>query len=132
EPAHKFELHTVVNVSEILSVGMRPLKPGILGFGGGTYEIDYFEKQIMLDVPDAFNDPKTISIEALWTQPWFTNHMNDELELQFAEAQLFGIGVRLLGSIHCYENTLKDDPNFLIHILSLKNQNHLSLNEILF
>lgn len=132
EPAHQFELHTVVTVNEVLSKGTIPLQSGILGLGGGSYEVDYFEKQIMLDIPNAFNNPKTVSVEALWTQPWFSNYMNDELEIQFAEAQTFGLGVRLLGSIHRHENSMEDDPNFLIRILSLKNQNRLSLNEILF
>ena len=133
EPIHKFELHTVINVSEILSVGTRPIIPGLLGIGGGgSYEVDYFKKEIMLDIPNAYNDPKTVSVEALWTQPWFSNYINDELDLQFTEAQTFGINVRLLGSIHRYETTLEDDPNFLIRILSLKNQNRLTNNEILF
>lgn len=132
EPIHKFELHTVVNVSEVLSMGMKPMIPGMLGFGGDVYEIDYFEKEIRLDCVDAFKNPKTISIEALWAQPWFTNYMNDELDLQFSEAQVFGLDVKLLGSFQPYETTLKDDPDFLIQILSLKNQNYLSLNEVLF
>lgn len=132
EPTHQYELHTVVNVLEILSQGTSPIKPGILAIGGGTYEVDYFDKCLSLHLPDAFDDPKTVSIAALWTQPWFSNCVNDELRLQFIEAETFGLGVRLLGSIHRYENTLEDDPNFLIRILSLKNQNYLSLNEILF
>ena len=132
EPLHQYELHTVVNVSEILSVGTRPITPGILGLGGGSYEVDYFEKEVMLDLPNAFDDPKTISIEALWTQPWFSNYINDELDLQFTEAQTFGLSVRLLGSFHRYEKTIEDDPDFLIRILSLKNQSRLTSNEILF
>lgn len=132
EPTHKYELHTVVNVLEILSSGTRPLTPGILALGGGTYEADYFEKSITFDLPNAFSDPKTVSIAALWTQPWFSNYINDELSLQFSEAEAYGITVRLMGSIHRTESTLEDDPHFLIRILSLKNQNYLSLNEILF
>lgn len=133
EPIHKFELHTVVNVSEILAVGTRPITPGFLGLEEkGSYEVDYFKKDIILNLPNAFNDPKTVTVEALWTQPWFSNYVNDDLDLIFAEAQSFGINVRLLGSIHRYENTLEEDPNLLIRILSLKNQNQLTVNEILF
>lgn len=132
-PIHKFDLHTVQNVSEILSVGSQPIIPGFLGVGGvGSYEVDYFQKEIILDLHNPFQEPKTVSIEALWTQPWFSDYVNDELDLQFMEAQTFGINVRLLGSIHRYENTLEDDPDFLIRILSLKNQNRLTINEILF
>ena len=49
-----------------------------------------------------------------------------------SEVQTMGIHVRLLGSFHRYENTLEDDPNFLIKIVSLKNQNRLTTNEIIF
>jgi type VI secretion system protein ImpG len=133
EPMHKFELHTVTNVSEILSTGTRPIIPGLLGLDeGGSYEVDYFNKEIILNLPNAFSDPKTVSIHALWTQPWFSNYVDDELDLQFSEAQSFGLSVRLLGAIHRYENTLEDDPNFLIRILSLKNRTRLTPNEILF
>ncbi len=132
EGSTKSELHTVMMVSELLSQGAKPLKPGILGVGKESYEVDYFTQQISLDIPDAFNDPKTISVLALWTQPWFSNHLSEELELLFNEAQSFGLGVRLLGPIYRHEKTIEDDPNFLIRILSLKNQNHLNLNEILF
>ena len=132
EPTHQYQLHTVSQVLEILSQGTRPLQSGILALGGGTYEVDYFEKRVALDIPDAFDDPKTVSISALWTQPWFSNYVNDDLTLNFTEAETFGIGVRLLGAIHRYENTLEEDPDFLIRLLSLKNQNYLSLNELLF
>ena len=133
EPTHKFELHTITNVSEILSTGTKPIIPGFLGIKGeGSFEINYFNSELTLNLPNAFQHPKTVMIEALWTQPWFSNYVNDELELIFPEAQTLGIPVRLLGSIHRYENTLEDDPNFLIRILSLKNQNRLSVNEIIF
>lgn len=133
EPIHRFELHTVLNVSEILPIGTKPITPGLLGIQGeGSFEVDYFKNEIILNLPNAFQDPKTVMVEALWTQPWFSNFINDELELIFAEAQSFGINVRLLGSIHRYESTLDDNPDFLIRILSLKNQNRLTTNEIFF
>ncbi len=132
DPIHKFELHTVLQVSEILSSGTRPLKPGILGPGTPTYEIDYFNQQLLLEMPSAFAEPKTVTTLGLWSQPWFSDYVNDDIELQFNEAQMFGLETRLLGSLHRSEKMVTDDPNYLIRILSLKNQNYLSLNEILF
>ena len=132
DAAHKFELHTVLQVSEVLPNGTRPLKPGILGTRTHTYEVDYFKEQLLLELPDAFQDPKTITTMALWSQPWFSDYVSDDFELQFNEAQMFGLETRILGSLHRNEKTIDEDPNFLIRILSLKNQNQLSLNEILF
>ena len=132
EAAALAELHTVITVSELQTHGAKTLKPGILGFGNESYEVDYFHQQLSLDLPNAFDDPKTITVLALWTQPWFSNYLNDDLDLHFDGAQSFGLGVRLLGPLYRHEKTIQDDPNFLIRILSLKNQNHLNLNEILF
>jgi type VI secretion system protein ImpG len=132
ESSHQFELHSVIQVSELLSQGTKTLFPGILGLGKGCYEVDYFEQQLSLDLPEAFNNPKTLSILALWTQPWFSNYLHEELDLQFNEAQMFGLGTRLLGTLHRHEKITDDDPNFLIRLLSLKNQDFLNLNEILF
>lgn len=132
EPTYQFKLHTVLSVSQLLTKGTKPLKPGMLGKGGESYEVDYFNETVALDLPNAFIDPVTIVTEALWTQPWFSDYMNVELELQFNEAQMFGLGVRLFGSLHRYEETIENDPQFLLRILSLKNQNYLNLNEILF
>ncbi|MBS0615336.1 MAG: type VI secretion system baseplate subunit TssF [Verrucomicrobia bacterium] len=132
EPIYQFELHTVLNVSKVLTNGTKPLKPGILGKVGDSYEVDYFNKNLLLDLPEAFHDPATVIIEALWTQPWFSDYMNVELDLQFNAAQAFGLGTRLLGSLHRHEQSIEDDPEFLIRLLSLKNQSYLNLNEILF
>lgn len=132
EPTAGCELHTVLSVAEILAQGAKTLKPGILGLGGESYEVDYFNQTLSLELPTALNKPKTVAIEALWTQSWFSNYLNDELELQYTEAQNFGLGVRLLGSLQRHEITLEDDSQFLVRILSLKNQNQLNLNEILF
>lgn len=132
EPTAGCELHTVLSVAEVLSFGIKTLKPGILGLGAESYEVDYFNHELSLDLPDALKEPKQISVEALWTQSWFSNYLNDELQLQFLEAQNFGLGVDLLGSLRRHEKTLEDDPHFLVRILSLKNQSKLSLHEILF
>lgn len=132
DPMYQFELHTVLSVCKILSNGLKPLKPGILGKMGDSYEIDYFNKELLLDLPDSLQNPATLSVEALWTQPWFSDYMNVELDLQFKEAQTFGLGARLLGSLHRHEQAVEDDSSFLIRLLSLKNQNYLQLSEILF
>lgn len=133
EPIHKFELHTVLNVSEVLSIGTKPIAPGFLGVQGeGSFEVDYFKNEMILNLPNAFQHPKTVMTEGLWMQSWFSNYINDELDLIFTDVQTLGIQVRLLGSIHRFEKTLDDDPDFLIRLLSLKNQNRLTTNEIIF
>lgn len=132
DPLHKFELHTLVSVYELSSGTKKLIRPGILGDGSESFEVDYFKQELLIDLPDAFENPKTLYTEALWTQPSFSEYVSSELSLQCREAATFGLEVRLLGDLYRAEKNIEEDPNFLIRILSLKNQSYLSLNEILF
>lgn len=132
-PTDEFKLHTILAVSEILATGMKPIRPGILDTLGSSYEIDFFDEQIILSLPGSFEKARTVSIEALWTQLWFSNYIDQEFSLRFAEEQLSSLKVHLLQQMRSHETTfIADDPKFLIRVLALKNQNKLNLNEILF
>lgn len=132
-PSHQFKLHTVLSVSEVLQRGMRPLKPGILDVRGNSYEIDFFEDLIFLDFSNAFEKPRTVSVEALWTQDWFTDYIDQEFKIRFVEEHFGELKVQLLQQMRGHETTaVARDPKFLIRILALKNQNKLTLSEVLF
>jgi len=132
-PTLQFKLHTVLSVSEVLPSGMRPLKPGILDTRGSTYEIDFFDEQIFLDLPNAFQNPRTVSVEALWTQLWFSDYIDQEFKIRIAEERFSGLKLQLLQQMRSHETTLvAGDPKFLIRVLALKNQNKLNLSELLF
>lgn len=132
-PNYRYKLHTILNVSEAAAGGMRPLKPGILDTKGSTYEIDFFENQIFLDLPNAFLQPRTVSIEALWTQPWFSDYIDQEFKIRMVDEQFSGIQLKLLQQMRSHEiPVMAKDPKFLIRILALKNQNKMNLSELLF
>ena len=132
EPSLKYELHTAQHVAKILPTGTKTLKPGILGRNEETYEIDYLSNHLLLNMPAAFSKPETITVKALWTQPWFADAINEEHTIQNTTPQLSNKETHLLGKIYPYENTQQEDPNFLLRIFSLKNQNSFTLNELLF
>lgn len=132
-PVHQFKLHTILSVSEVLPSGTRPLKSGILDTKGNTYEIDFFNEQIFLDFPNAFEQPKIVSVEALWTQVWFSDYIDQEFKIRFVEDRWADLKISLPQQIRGHETSaMAQDPKFLIRILSLKNQNSLTLSEILF
>lgn len=132
-PTEGFSLHTVLGVYEVVPEGMRPLKPGILDKRGRTYEIDFLTQQIFLDLPKAFQNPRKISIDALWTQLWFTDYIDQEFRISLAEKQMGDLRPKLLQQMREHETPLAaNDPKFLLRILSLKNQNRLSISEIIF
>ena len=132
-PNYQFFLHSISGVYEVSPIGMKPLKPGILDKRGRTYEIDYLEHRIFLDLPGAFQNPCKVSIDAFWTQLWFSDYIDQEFKLSLAEKQLPNLQLNLLNQMINNEvpNTVRD-PKFLLRILSLKNQNQLNINEILF
>lgn len=132
-PIHHFSLHTILNVCEVVPEGMKPLKPGILDKQGSTYEIDYFKQHIILDLPKAFQNPRHVSVEALWTQLWFSDYIDQEFKVRLAEDQFADLQPNLLQEMRGHESTVAArDPKFLLRLLALKNQNKLDLSEILF
>lgn len=132
-PIERFSLHTVLGAYEVVSGGMNPLKPGILDKRGRTYEIDFFDHTIALDLSDAFQNPRKISIDALWTQLWFADYIDQEFKIKIAEERASGLGLKLFQQMCSHELPIAlNDPKFLLRILSLKNQNRLNLSEILF
>ena len=79
---HRFELHSVLGVYEVKDRrSMVPLKPGIISGGSGSYEIDTNEVHdrsaphswLVPHFPEAFGSPKTLVVDALWYQPWYSD-----------------------------------------------------------
>lgn len=132
-PSDQFKLHTVLSVSEVVAGGMKPLKPGILDTQSSTYEIDFFREELLIDFPNAFEHPRTVSVEALWIQLWFSDYIDEEFKIRFSEERYSSLDVSLLQQLRSHEIAiLAKDPNYLIRILALKNQNKLNLSELLF
>jgi type VI secretion system protein ImpG len=131
-PNGRFVLHSLLSVSDISSSEPHPLRPGILGHQEDSYEIDYATQTLSLNVPGSFVEPKTIIVEALWSQPWLSKHLKEEISPYFAKDSIPGVELQILGMIEPQENlSLEKDPNILLKILALKNQNQLNLDEIL-
>lgn len=132
-PVDRFSLHSLLGVYEIVPGGMRPLKPGFLDKEGATYEVELVEQKISLDFPKAFQNPRKVSIDALWTQLWFTDYIDQEFKIYLSEKYVSGLSSHLLQRMREHEIALAvKDPKFLLRLLSLKNQTHLNISEILF
>jgi len=132
-PNDQYSLHTILGVYEMTPQGVQPLKPGVLDKKGRTYEVDFLDQKIFLDLPDAFLEKRNVSVDALWTQLWFSDYVDQEFSLNFAERQNIGLEVHSLQQMTNHEIPhAAKDPKFLLRILSLKNQNQLKLSELLF
>lgn len=132
DPSLHLELHTVKSVNQILSTGSKPLKPGILSLKGNTYDVNYFDKMLKLDIEGAFNKPETVTIEALWSQPEYTEHIDEHTDIQFRLPEMLHSEIDLMSKIYPYERYRSASPTFLLDVFSLKNQDALTKDQLLF
>jgi type VI secretion system protein ImpG len=132
DPTMKCKLHTAFGAYEVTDTVWDPLRPGILGVLSQSYEVNIREESITLNLKDAAINPKVVIVDALWSQPWFSSLLHEEISVSFART-VSGLKPRLFGSIRPHENLkTKEDPEHLLRLLTLKNQTKLSLEQLLF
>lgn len=138
DPAVKIALHSIVGVYEIGPKGLVPLRPGTLGGGAGSYEVErgtgseaMRRAWVRLQLPEAFEAPKKIAIEANWFQPWSTEKETGKLAVTLYDRDVTGAQFEIAGDVRPeIENPLRDDNDALLTILALKHKTVLSLDEI--
>lgn len=131
DPSARMELHSVMQVYQVNSTKTEPLMPALLGVKGNTYDMDYVSQRVSLDIQGVLTSPKTVIVDGFWSQPWFAEKTRAELKVSLFSLSTSGIEPRLLGSLVPGESPfIEQDPALLLKLLALKNQSHLSLDEI--
>lgn len=136
-PESGFTLHSVVGVYQIRNHRMNALKPGIISCGDGSYEVEIEGRgaaaSLLLAFVDAVQTPKLISVDAFWTQPWFSHSFEQGVTLKLLHPFLIHGEARVLGKWTLHEeSTVSGDLTRLMHLLALKNREVADLREILF
>jgi type VI secretion system protein ImpG len=135
EPQLGFSLQKVLGVYEVGEQGMLPLRPGILAGGNGSYEIEQGPRQenggnlysLAPHFPAAFEQPRTLVIEALWQQPWYDQISQSAYTLQVFRRQIQGVQWELMDSVIPHaENRQLENINRYIHLLTLMHNTSLS------
>jgi len=106
KPEFGFSLQQVLGVYEVAEEGMLPFRPGILAGGNGSYEIEKGPPQegggnlhwLVPHFPSAFEQPRTLAVEALWLQPWYDQRLQNSHVLQAFRLQTQGVQWELLGT----------------------------------
>lgn len=86
-PEAGFCLHSVRGVYESGPNGFIPLRSGTFMGGSGSYEVDFSSQNdtqgvwLLLNYPEAFEDKKQISVDALWHQPWLSEVIDHRLRI---------------------------------------------------
>ena len=138
EPQLGFSLQKVLGVYEVGEEGMLPLRPGILLGGNGSFEIEQGPRQesggnlyrLVPHFPAAFEQPRTLVIEALWQQPWYDQILQNVYSLQVFRRQIQGVQWELMDAVIPHaENFQLDNINKYIHLLTLMHNTSLSFQD---
>ncbi len=139
EPEYNFGLHSVVGVYQIEKGSMVPMRAGILSGGSGSYE---FEETTDSDgvkrhwlaphFPETFEEPRTISIDARWLQPWFSEALRERLMAATYNRNIVGLEWQLVGDVVPQaENTFQAEMEGFLHLLTLKNKSAFNVDDLL-
>jgi len=139
DPEYNFELHSVKGVYVVEKNGMVAMRAGILAGGEGSYEVEQCTDskggkvhRLNLHYSEAFEKPKTVTVEALWLQPWFSEVIGRKLEVAPYSRNIRGLEWGLLGEIVPHrENQFQDDIDVYLHIITLKNKSYLSYDDLI-
>jgi type VI secretion system protein ImpG len=140
QPEHRFELHSVLGVYEVRNQRhMAPLRAGVISGGSGSYEIDQNTTQdslarsvwLMPHFPEAFGASKTVVVEALWLQPWYSDSIAHRQQIHPYDRTVTGVKWEWLGAVkpHAANPLLKQTDAFT-HLFTLANKSVLNVDDI--
>jgi type VI secretion system protein ImpG len=138
EPEYNFHLHSVKGVYRVKDNSMVPMRAGILSGGSGSYEIEESvdgtgvrRNWLALHFPEAFQEPQTIAIDALWLQPWFSEALGERLQADTFDRNIIGLNWELIGNIVPHAvNTFQAEMEGFLHLLTLRNKSALNLDDL--
>ena len=111
------------------------IQPGILKGGNQAYELYYQQdSSVLIDLQfvEAFTAPIKITIDAIWHQPEFSQHLWQKLSARTLHLDIPNLRFGLFSTpVPCLPlNT--NDPHGLMELSLLKNKDFLTLEDILF
>lgn len=139
DPKKQFAIHSFLGVYSLQNHKPIPLKPNIISDSDESYEIEPIfshnrppEYNLHLELQESLKKTQLISVEALWYQPWF-DKLDQDVKAIVVNQLLQELDLRVFGTITSPEDRISSyDIKFLTRLLSLKNQTHLELDDILF
>lgn len=141
DPKRHFHLHSIQTVQQVGPTGRSPLRRPVLPETEPqpSYDLERPTDGVDSDAPAAlivhepaaFADPRTLTVDAWWHQPWFEAHAIGRLEVSLSGQHFEGLRYRLLGPVTPWRETpLKDAVSVLTDLLALKMRSELSLEEV--
>lgn len=139
QPEFGFSLQQVLGVYEATEQGMKPLRPGILSGGEGSFEIEQGPplaqgghlSWLVPHFPGAVDRPRTLAVEALWLQTWYDQDAPGRQALRMFRRQTQGVRWELLDTpvAHADNQRFNSTAGFL-HLLTLMHKDCFSGQDI--
>jgi hypothetical protein len=115
------------------------MRAGILSGGSGSYELEETTDSdgvkrhwLAPHFPETFEEPRTISIDARWLQPWFSEALRERLMAATYNRNIVGLEWQLVGDIVPQaENTFQAEMEGFLHLLTLKNKSAFNVDDLL-
>jgi type VI secretion system protein ImpG len=135
----RFNLHSVLGVYQVLENKTSPIRAGILSGGAGSYEIEHSPDKaanrryrLSLNFPEAFKDPRTVTVDALWMQPWFSETLDQRLNIDLYTRNIIGLKWEMLGDILSHaDNEFQEKQDNFLHLITLKNKSELNIDDLI-
>ena len=134
-----FALHRPYGIYRTTPDGLEPLHPGALGDIRPTYELEEQEIAdgntshfLLVRMPEAFANPQQLIVDATWYQPEFAQHAVGPIKVALMDRNVLGLDWRTVGAVRApLECALRQDPDRLLYLLSLKMKPVLDRDELL-
>ena len=128
-----------MGVYNVLEKKTSPIKAGILSGGTGSYEIESSPDNainrrhwLMLNFPEAFQNPHTVTVDALWLQPWFSETIDQRLTIDLYARNVVGLKWEMLGEILTHaDNEFQEKQDNFLHLITLKNKPELNIDDLI-
>lgn len=133
------DLHSVLGVYEVGEDGMEPLRPAYLPGPGASYQVDETydddltpRQSLILRMPEAFDEPRKIAVEALWYQPRFAAEADGKAEVTTPGRFIDGMEWQLAADVRPHlDSPLRQDVFTLVQLLSWRMKPTLTKEELL-
>jgi len=134
----RFALHSVRGVYRIDEGVRRPLWPALVAAGSGSYEVERAEDGdekghwLHLHLPEAFERPCTIAVDALWHQPAFSEKVEEGLEAWLRRHDVPGLAFEVSRPVApAAPGAAAAGMDALLHVLGLQKRTHLERDEVM-
>jgi type VI secretion system protein ImpG len=139
DPTGGYRVHSVLGIYRLDGKGLVPLRPGAFSRGPNTYEIEHEGEGegrrtwLTLDLPGAFAKPVRVAVEACWYQPLPPEFDVSGYRAGLPERFIEGLRWSVVGDVATgMDNPLERDQQELLHLLSIRNQRFLELDDLIF